>query len=746
MSQADSLAEREERLLAIVHALGHPTLDSLEHFIVEHGHVAVVQVQENIGDETQAQTQTNVSRDYEQRYRTLKAELATRSNQLATARAELKDQTLQIQELTRARDMLRKDLELVLDRPAEHWAKTPMTAVNSDRRQTPEREADNVTSHPNTALDNIGAQTSQRFQAQPDLFYRGSPDEAFQMPNAGSPMVGPSTTPVTTSKPNLSIGRVSPPNVPSQDHKEQIRLYQTCRDSYLASRRDLVRNQQYIDLKWTPYVQKNLHHFTAPPPAAPMIPGLREFPEPRQLDTSQISALYPALETAERQSVAVLSALRVWRTQVRVFYESQRIKVVLEPQQQEHSTPAQWSKKHRKKGTRASPFRPTALDTSNTTPPRSETSASKTDQPQEYAHDNLARDLEKSSRLTLERQQGAKHPGSPLQTLALAAVDANCPSDPQQQNQIEAPLGQDLPGKIDLRPDRSLIAQIAGSGIEASTACKESDSAVHDQHQLIGSAKCSEATQSAEFQFAQSSAASGCRRSRRANLPVERVTAIAPRENSGPETPVKNEHGSSPRSLKRSRSALAQIETPEVKRSVPLRHTVSASALAANEEYGLPDSLSTREIIARAKARRRIEAEAIRAARTPVKDTPKNPRVQDLSELSSRKKEVRQRMTGSSCEQCKSYYDATSHGESPRRVCSHSKSDQSFSPLNPLSRQAHVDHKERLQSTSRHRSFRQAEPDPPGYWDMHFPNTQQVAELNRQSEEQRHQMRENGQR
>ncbi|KAM0792145.1 hypothetical protein ACM66B_004844 [Microbotryomycetes sp. NB124-2] len=737
MSQQGTLREREERLLAIVQALGHPTLASLEDFIFEHGHVAVVQVRDNLGEDTQTQGPAAVSRDYEQRYRLLKAELATRTKQLAAAHAELKTRTEQVGELTQARDVLRRDLEIVLSATSGEVPTAVPRVVNGSHGTGIEQNR----SAP--VFESAAPPLKEQIEYADEA---GATEPANEPPVDSDAVMHSQARTIESHKSeyvsmlnNQAERDIREEPAPAQDYAEQNRLYQTLLEAYRSSRQDVLHNQEYVEQRWTPWVSANSQQFTAPPPPPPpAVADAFDFPDGAQLDLKRILQLYPALQKAEGDMKAARNEAKMWRTRMRQFLEN----VVSTSQQHGPSTPGRWVKKYRKRGSTFSTPGSPAPSTSRPAPPASSL-VQKASEPNTVMNDTATSTkhdiVPPATREADFAPSLAEAEQCPL-SCPLSPVDVNCSEQPGTISQMQSPshVPVDAEGR-----SPTVLAQENGTHWPAVIKSQLLEPPQQQSYDAAAQAsiELNRVRAASEVQTGIVALMDSPSMQQQPKHPAESTETVAePAQQS-------KKHGSTNTTgLKRSRSTSDDFETPKSTRSVRLRQTVSVSALKEALDDEVPsahsEELEYRKMIAEIQAKRRLEVEALRATRTPAKTTPKIPRVQDLANQSSRKKDIRQSMTGSSCEQCDNYYEVTSHGQPRNKVCTHVKPDQTHSPLNPLSRQARHDKNERLQNNSRHRSFRPIEADPPGYWDMHFPSTQQVEEYNRQATEQRRLQRE----
>ncbi|ORY78418.1 hypothetical protein BCR35DRAFT_305024 [Leucosporidium creatinivorum] len=116
-----------------------------------------------------------------------------------------------------------------------------------------------------------------------------------------------------------------------------------------------------------------------------------------------------------------------------------------------------------------------------------------------------------------------------------------------------------------------------------------------------------------------------------------------------------------------------------------------------------------------------------------------------------RNKEARKHMHAHTCEGCAGYYEedersnlnhaANCKGSGSKGSSSKSKSTSSKKSKNHFLDERHRQMEARLQKTSRHRAQHKPDPEPPDYWQMGFPNTQRVEEINRRAEKDREEKR-----
>ncbi|GAA6024625.1 hypothetical protein JCM11491_002879 [Sporobolomyces phaffii] len=98
-----------------------------------------------------------------------------------------------------------------------------------------------------------------------------------------------------------------------------------------------------------------------------------------------------------------------------------------------------------------------------------------------------------------------------------------------------------------------------------------------------------------------------------------------------------------------------------------------------------------------------------------------------------RRKAVRQAMVAEACGNCKAYYDRKKQPV-PIGHCNHTVPPTEAALKNPskggwLDTRA-AEAEKRMQQDSRHRAAQRSVPEPPDYWQMGFPNTQQAEQIN----------------
>ncbi|GAA5919651.1 hypothetical protein JCM1841_005207 [Sporobolomyces salmonicolor] len=168
------------------------------------------------------------------------------------------------------------------------------------------------------------------------------------------------------------------------------------------------------------------------------------------------------------------------------------------------------------------------------------------------------------------------------------------------------------------------------------------------------------------------------------------------------------------------------------------------------------DEKGRRDYIRRVQAKRHARAEKVRAAKAAAAGKTKalelnperNDGVKHAYKEVVRKKAKRQSMLAEACGQCQAYYERA-RKTPPAGPCGHNNtnsnniSSKSNSPalvrgfLEERAQQA----QDRLQRDGRHRVQQRTVPDPPSFWEMGFPNTQQVENINREARQRKEEMR-----
>ncbi|KAI9569073.1 DNA repair protein endonuclease SAE2/CtIP C-terminus-domain-containing protein [Boletus coccyginus] len=103
-----------------------------------------------------------------------------------------------------------------------------------------------------------------------------------------------------------------------------------------------------------------------------------------------------------------------------------------------------------------------------------------------------------------------------------------------------------------------------------------------------------------------------------------------------------------------------------------------------------------------------------------------------------RNREERKHMLGSDCECCRGYYEAVGPLPASRQPLWRTPPKRKV-PLNPHTSDNDKENtdqvEEHRQLISRHRHHWHRPKTPPGYWDIGFPDTQEVSDINRRAAE-----------
>ncbi|GAA5917402.1 hypothetical protein JCM5296_000207 [Sporobolomyces johnsonii] len=158
------------------------------------------------------------------------------------------------------------------------------------------------------------------------------------------------------------------------------------------------------------------------------------------------------------------------------------------------------------------------------------------------------------------------------------------------------------------------------------------------------------------------------------------------------------------------------------------------------------DAKGKREYIRRVQAKRHAQVEKVRAERAAAAGKAKalelnperNDGVKHAYKEVVRNKAKRQSMLAEACGQCQAYYERAGKPP-PAGPCGHNVSNNNGSKRTSSSlMKSFLDERaqqaqDRLQRDGRHRVQQRTVPDPPSFWEMGFPNTQQVEDINREA-------------
>ncbi|GAA5868762.1 hypothetical protein JCM1840_004389 [Sporobolomyces johnsonii] len=159
------------------------------------------------------------------------------------------------------------------------------------------------------------------------------------------------------------------------------------------------------------------------------------------------------------------------------------------------------------------------------------------------------------------------------------------------------------------------------------------------------------------------------------------------------------------------------------------------------------DTKGKREYIRRVQAKRHAQVEKVRAERAAAAGKAKalelnperNDGVKHAYKEVVRNKAKRQSMLAEVCGQCQAYYERADKPP-PAGPCGHNISNNNNSSKRTSSSlmKSFLDERaqqaqDRLQRDGRHRVQQRTVPDPPSFWEMGFPNTQQVEDINREA-------------
>ncbi|KAK4048736.1 DNA endonuclease activator Ctp1 domain-containing protein [Microbotryomycetes sp. JL221] len=532
----------------------------------------------------------------------------------------------------------------------------------------------------------------------------------------------------------------SPQRLTRQVAEEQQRLYENCRASYETAINSIDKNVNYVNNHWLPYLKRHSTALLCEPPSFPDLDGVvrNRYPPLTELEATHLANIYALLETDERHATAKVQQWRTWRSQLHFFLERQRLQGQIE------STPPRWAKKRRMapasilissartiagRDITSSPLAaPLVASPSTENRPGSSPGQTTRAGPNSAAARFDFPKLVPSPLCAWAGSTAVKTEESPMSARRTSQIVQS--QDVQPQNVTARPVeskmsqSENVDTRMAQSRDAAMQALSRSAGLEATLEeIKPSIQFGRDALQCMTTQTPGNVSSSLEPL---------------SSAPRIKATSRIPDELVPPRSP-----------LKRSRTMQGtDFRSLPSNRVNDLRKTNSNPSLSDDSTRDhLYHNATTRDIIAMARLQRREEADRIRAERTPQRDrTSVNANSARSAEIgSSRKKDVRQRMLASTCVECDNYYQATAHGTSSRRVCHHNRATFSTrSPLNHISRRAQEDTNKRLQTMGRHRSFAPVEPDPPAFWKMGFPSTQEAAEVNRQAEEQRQLKRQHG--
>ncbi|GAA5948525.1 hypothetical protein JCM21900_002740 [Sporobolomyces salmonicolor] len=211
-----------------------------------------------------------------------------------------------------------------------------------------------------------------------------------------------------------------------------------------------------------------------------------------------------------------------------------------------------------------------------------------------------------------------------------------------------------------------------------------------------------------------------------------------------------------PRKTKESKTVTQEMRPEQDEEDVKLFLSQESTSELDRMPSDPDDEKGRRDYMRRVQAKRHARAEKVRAARAAAAGKTKalelnperNDGVKHAYKEVVRKKAKRQSMLAEACGQCQAYYERA-RKTPPAGPCGHNNtnsntiSSKSNSPvlmrgfLEERAQQA----QDRLQRDGRHRVQQRTVPDPPSFWEMGFPNTQQVENINREARQRKEEMR-----